>query len=73
MDRVGGYPHRQRLLRRGYPNHGARRVEEEGGKGAYLSFSDQMVADGYVCEIAPGGALKPQRHLYEEIILIAEG
>ena len=43
------------------------------GKGAYLTFSDQLVADGYVCEIAPGKSLKPQRHLYEEIILITEG
>ena len=47
--------------------------KRRGGKGAYLSFSDQMVADGYVCEISPGKSLKPQRHLYEEIILIAEG
>lgn len=47
--------------------------KRRGGRGAYLSFSDQLVADGYVCEIAPGGALKPQRHLYEEIILIAQG
>lgn len=44
-----------------------------GGKGAYLTFSDQLVADGYVCEIAPGTSLNPQRHLFEEIILIAEG
>ena len=44
-----------------------------GGKGAYLSFSDQRVADGYVCEIAAGTSLAPQRHLFEEIVLIAEG
>ena len=44
-----------------------------GGKGAYLSFSDQNVADGYVCEIAAGASLVPQRHLFEEIVLIAEG
>ena len=30
-----------------------------GGKGAYLSFSDQRVADGYVCEIAAGRASSP--------------
>ncbi|MFQ5851828.1 MAG: cupin domain-containing protein [Candidatus Binatia bacterium] len=47
--------------------------KRRGGKGAFLSFSDQLVADGYVCEISPGGSLKPQRHLYEEIILIAQG
>jgi gentisate 1,2-dioxygenase len=47
--------------------------KRRGGKGAYLSFSDQRVADGYVCEIAPGGSLNPQRHLFEEIVLIAQG
>ncbi len=47
--------------------------KRKGGKGAYLSFSDQLVADGYVCEISPGGSLKPQRQLYEEIVLIAAG
>jgi gentisate 1,2-dioxygenase len=47
--------------------------ERKGGKGAILSFSDQLVADGYICEIAPGGQLKPQRHLYEEIVFISEG
>ncbi|MBI2360537.1 MAG: cupin domain-containing protein, partial [Deltaproteobacteria bacterium] len=45
----------------------------KGGKGTYLSFSDQLVADGYVCEIPPGGSLKPGKQLYEEIVLIASG
>ena len=44
-----------------------------GAKGAYLNFSDQLVADGYVCEIAPGRSVNPQRQLYEEIVLIAAG
>jgi len=47
--------------------------KRKGGKGAYLSFSDQMVADGYICEIPPGKNLKPQKQLYEEIVLIATG
>lgn len=47
--------------------------KRKGGKGAYLSFSDQLVANGYVCEIAPGQSLTPQRQLYEEVIVIAEG
>lgn len=47
--------------------------KRRGGKGAYLSFSDQLVADAYVSEIPPGGSLKPQRQLFEEIVLIAEG
>jgi quercetin dioxygenase-like cupin family protein len=45
----------------------------KGGKGAYLRFSDQLVDDAYVCEIAPASSLKPQRHLYEEMVLIADG
>ena len=29
--------------------------------------------DAYVCEIPPGKALKPQRHLFEELIYIVSG
>lgn len=47
--------------------------KRKGGKGAFLTFSDQLVADAYICEIAPGGELKPQRHLFEEIVFISEG
>lgn len=47
--------------------------KRKGGKGAYLTFSDQLVADAYVCEIPPGGSLKPGRQLYEEIVLVASG
>lgn len=44
-----------------------------GGRGAYLSFSDQLAADAYICEIPPGQSLNPQRQLFEEIILVASG
>lgn len=47
--------------------------KRKGGKGAFLTFSDQLVADAYICEIVPGGELKPQRHLFEEIVFISEG
>ena len=47
--------------------------KRRGVKGAYLSFSDQMVADAYICEIPPGGNTKPQRQLFEEIVLVAAG
>ncbi|NIO11093.1 MAG: hypothetical protein GTO40_25000 [Deltaproteobacteria bacterium] len=46
-----------------------------GGKGAFIQLYGMM--DGsrgmYVGEIPPGGALEPERHLYEELICIFEG
>src|ERR1051325_5624269 len=42
-------------------------------KGAICTFSDQMVADAYICEIDPGKQTNAQRQLYEEIITVAAG
>ena len=46
-----------------------------GGNGAFVQLYGMM--DGsrgmYVGEIPPGGALEPERHLYEELICIFEG
>ncbi len=47
--------------------------ERKGGRGTFINLSEQEVDDAYVCEIAPGGTLKPQRHLYEEVIYVLEG
>ncbi len=47
--------------------------ERKGGRGTFINLSEQEVDDAYVCEIAPGGTLKPQRHLYEEVIYILGG
>jgi gentisate 1,2-dioxygenase len=47
--------------------------ERRNGRGAYLTFADQRVADAYVCEIPPASSLRPQRQLFEEIILVASG
>jgi len=41
--------------------------------GAICTFSDQMVADAYIAEIAPGKSTAPQRQLYEEIVTVAAG
>jgi mannose-6-phosphate isomerase-like protein (cupin superfamily) len=46
----------------------------KGGLGAYINMiGAQGNADAYLCEIPPGGSLKPQRHLYEEMIYILSG
>jgi oxalate decarboxylase/phosphoglucose isomerase-like protein (cupin superfamily) len=45
-----------------------------GGKGVYINHDASRTSnDCYVCEIAPGGKLAPQRQLFEEMILILEG
>ncbi|MBI4334928.1 MAG: cupin domain-containing protein [Chloroflexi bacterium] len=46
----------------------------KGGKGAFVILEGaEGMADAYVCEIAPGGNLKPQRHLFEEMIYVLSG
>jgi quercetin dioxygenase-like cupin family protein len=49
--------------------------ERLGGNAVFvrLSGAEQGYTDGYVCEIAPGGQLKPQRHLYEETVYVLSG
>jgi len=46
-----------------------------GGKGAFIQLYGMMEGSRgmYVAEIPPGGALEPERHLYEELICIFEG
>ena len=45
-----------------------------GGRGVYLNHDASRTSnDCYVCEIAPGGQLAPQRQLYEEMIYILDG
>ncbi len=46
----------------------------KGGKGAFVILEGaEGMADSYVCEIPPGGSLKPQRHLFEEMIYVLSG
>ncbi len=50
------------------------RWERKGGFGIYLNLIGTGEAnDAYICEIPPGKALKPQRHLFEEMIYVVEG
>lgn len=45
-----------------------------GGKGAFIHLYGMTGVTGmYVAEIPPGGALQPERHLYEEVIFVLGG
>ncbi len=46
----------------------------KGGRGAILNLiGTGDINDAYLSEIAPGGSLKPQRLLFEELIFVIEG
>jgi quercetin dioxygenase-like cupin family protein len=47
--------------------------KRKGGDAALINLADQQINNAYICEIAPGGELKPQRQLFEEIVLIVSG
>lgn len=45
-----------------------------GGRGCFIQlYGMEGVSSMYVAEIPPGGALEPEKHLYEEVICILEG
>jgi mannose-6-phosphate isomerase-like protein (cupin superfamily) len=46
----------------------------KGGKGAFINLEGTGgTNDAYVCEIPGGGSLRPQRHVYEELIYVLRG
>ena len=48
--------------------------QRTGGSGAYIELKGMEGFTGmYVCEIPPGAALRPENHLYEELIYIVNG
>ncbi|HLC26991.1 MAG TPA: cupin domain-containing protein [bacterium] len=50
------------------------RWDRKGGLGVYLNLAGAAEADdSYICEIPPGSRLKPQKHLYEELIFVISG
>jgi oxalate decarboxylase/phosphoglucose isomerase-like protein (cupin superfamily) len=45
-----------------------------GGRGVFINHDASRTSnDCYVCEIPPGGALAPQRQLFEEMIMVLDG
>ena len=50
------------------------RWDRKGGKGAFLNMEGtEDTNDMYICEIPPGGKLNPDRHMYEEMVIIISG
>jgi quercetin dioxygenase-like cupin family protein len=48
--------------------------ERMGGFGAFINLEGTgYLDDAYVCSIPPGKSLKPQRHLFEELVYVLEG
>jgi gentisate 1,2-dioxygenase len=48
--------------------------KRKGGRGAIINLEGGGQSnDAYICEIPPGESLKPQRHLFEELIFILKG
>ena len=48
--------------------------ERTGGSGVHIKLEGTGdLASAYVCEIPPGGSLKPQRHLYDEVVFVLSG
>ena len=48
--------------------------ERKGGLGGFIQLvGAEDVNDAYVCEIPPRSSLKPQKHLFDELIYILSG
>ncbi|MDX6222395.1 MAG: hypothetical protein QOD91_1449, partial [Frankiales bacterium] len=48
--------------------------QRRGGRGVFINHEATRTSnDCYVCEIPAGGALAPQRQLFEEMVLILDG
>ncbi len=73
------------LKSEGIPVYGAYSVEDlntiklgpwsrKGGNGCFINLiGNEQATDTYVCEIPAGSSLKPERHLYEEMMMVLSG
>jgi quercetin dioxygenase-like cupin family protein len=55
---------------------GVKSWDRMGAAGCWIVLGapeDQLSMAAYVCEIGPGQSIKPQRHLFEEIVFILQG
>jgi quercetin dioxygenase-like cupin family protein len=83
LQRVNAYTEYQRgegiPVVRGFAIGDLRTVEvkpwaRKGGSGTFINLDGTGGNnDAYVCEIPPGQSLRPQRHLFEEMIYVLEG
>lgn len=45
-----------------------------GGAGAFVNlYGEEFLGDNYLCDIPPGQSLRPQRHMYEELVYVVSG
>src|SRR2546430_8623839 len=80
IDTYNAWQQAQKIpINRGFFIEDLRKVEVapwdyKGGMGAFINLEGAGgTNDGYVCEIPPGTKLKPQKHLYEEMVYILDG
>jgi len=80
IDTYNAWQQAQKIpINRGFFIEDLRKIEVapwdlKGGLGAFINLEGAGgTNDGYVCEIPPGTKLKPQKHLYEEMVYILDG
>ena len=85
IEALGPEPYQAWLEQEGIPNYTDVFVKDVwtlpvkpwarlGGLGAYINLANaKMATNAYVAEIPPGRSLKPEKHMYEEIILFGRG
>lgn len=80
IDTYNDWQERQKIpINRGFFIEDLRKVEVapwemKGGLGAFINLDGAGgTNDAYVCEIPAGKQLKPQKHLYEEMVFILDG